>query len=279
MKFRIFSLLTLCMTVCSFLTAFGQRLPVILLPELATLHFLSPEPIQYVDISSKTIAGDLPLKNVLRIKRVTDSISKGELFAEALSSDVVVTITGETFMAQYRIAYSPAQPGREFVTQVEVLPQDMKPLQLNAGILSQGQLEKLATTLFFKKNESGIASAKAFDIYGNVNHLATFGNYLFLDLSFTNRSNLNYDTDQVRFKIEDEKRNKASTVQSIELKPEFVLFNHVNFRRNYRNVFVFKRFSYPGHKVFRIEMNEKQISGRVIGLKLKYKELLEADTL
>src|SRR5436309_1424105 len=33
-----------------------------------TTHFVSPEPILYVDISSKNVEGDLPEKNILRIK-------------------------------------------------------------------------------------------------------------------------------------------------------------------------------------------------------------------
>lgn len=259
--------------------AFAQKLPALLLPENATLHFLSPEAIQYVDISTKSIVGDLPLKNVLRIKRIADTALRSAGQAVAAFADAVVTVTGETFMAQYRIVYAAVQPGREFPTQVEILPQDMRPLETTGLSLSKIQLDKLASSLLFKKNEHRIAHSKAFDIYGNVNHLATFGDYIFLDVGFVNRSNLKYDTDEIRFKIEDEKINKASTVQSIEIKPEFMLFGNPAFRRNYRNVFVFKKFSFPGHKILKMELNEKQISGRVLSLKLKYKDVLDADVL
>jgi len=272
--FKLFAFLLMA-TSC----VFAQKLPVLLLPENATLHFLSPETIQYVDISTKSIVGDLPLKNVLRIKRMADTPLRNVDRVVTAFADAVVTVTGETFIAQYRIVYAAVQPGLEFPTQVEILPQDMRPLELNGLSLSKVQLEKLASSLLFKKNEHRIAHSKAFDIYGNVNHLATFGDYIFLDVSFLNRSNLKYDTDEIRFKIEDDKINKASTVQSIVIKPEFMLFGNPTFRRNYRNVFVFKKFSFPGHKMLKMEMNEKQISGRVIGLKLKYKDVLEADIL
>jgi len=61
-------------------------LPIVYLPENVSVQFISPEPIQYVDISAKTVIGDLPLKNVLRI-RLKDSVGP---------ADVVVTIAGES---------------------------------------------------------------------------------------------------------------------------------------------------------------------------------------
>jgi len=253
----------------------AQTLPIIDLPENTSFHFISPEPIQYVDISTKAIAGDVPIKNVLRIKRVPDSLKKSQ---SDLLQDAVVTVAGESFMAQFKIRYIPNLPGHEYKTQIEIQPDHMKPLE-NGVTLSKSQLERLASAMLFKKQKTGIARSKAFGLTGNVNHLATFGEYIFIDLRYINTTNLKYDTDEIRFKIEDEKITKATTNQSIEIKPEFVLFKNPAFRRNYRNVFVFKKFSFPGHKVLKIELNEKQISGRVITLTLKYKELLEADII
>lgn len=249
----------------------GQALPHIDLPENVSLHFISPEPIQYVDISVKSISGDLPIKNVLRIKRVSDSVSAG-------GPDAIVSIAGESFLAQFRIRYVAVVTGKEYPTQIEILPEHMKPLETSVT-LSKAQLERLATTLLFKKDKKPVTRTKAFGIAGRVSHLATFGAYIFLNLNYRNSTNLKFETDEVRFKIEDEKISKATTVQSIEVKPELTLFKNNNFKRNFSNVYVFKKFSFPGHKVLRIELNEKQISGRVIGMKLKYKDLLEADTL
>lgn len=249
----------------------GQPLPIIDLPENVSLHFLSPEPIQYVDISVKSISGDLPIKNVLRIKRVSDSLS-------ASGPDAIVSIAGESFLAQYRVRYVPFVPGKEYPAQIEILPEHMKPLE-TSGTLSKTQLERLATTLLFKKDKKPMVRTKAYGISGRVSHLATFGDYIFLNLNYQNTTNLKYETDEIRFKIEDLKINKATTVQSIEIKPEFILFHNPAFKRNFRNIYVFKKFSFPGHKIFRIEINERQVSGRVIIMKLKYKNLLEADTL
>lgn len=256
----------------------AQQLPNIDLPENVSLHFVSPEPIQYVDISVKSISGDLPIKNVLRIKRNPDSVIIAKNQAATTTPEAIVTIAGESFIAQYRIRYVPHQAGREYPTQIEVLPEHMKPLE-SGPALNKLQLEKLASALLFKKQQRNIAHAKAFGIEGNINNLATFGDYIFLDIGYENKTNLKYDTEEIRFKIEDQKINKATTVQAIEIKPELTLFKHPAFRKHFRNVYVFKKFSFPGYKILKIELNEKQITGRVITLKLKYKDVLEADTI
>jgi conjugative transposon TraN protein len=249
----------------------GNVLPVIDLPGNVSLHFISPEPIQYVDISVKSISGDLPIKNILRIKRVADSVASDR-------PDAIVTIAGESFIAQYRVRFVALVPGKEYPAQIEILPEHMKPLETGVTF-SKVQLERLATILLFKKDKKPVVRTKAFGISGKVSHLATFGDYIFLNLNYQNATNLKYDTDEIRFKIEDQKINKATTVQSIEIKPEFVLFQSPAFKRNFRNIYVFKKFSFPGHKILKIELNEKQISGRVIIMKLKYRDLLEADSI
>jgi len=57
MKMILFFLLALCAP-----SLYAQeKLPVVYLPENLTIHFISPEPIQYVDISTRDLVGDLPL--------------------------------------------------------------------------------------------------------------------------------------------------------------------------------------------------------------------------
>jgi hypothetical protein len=105
------------------------------------------------------------------------------------------------------------------------------------------------------------------------------GDYIFLDIGFQNETNIKYDIDELRFKIDDKKINKATNVQSLEIKPDFTLFDQPFFKKYYRNIFIFKKFSFPGNKVLYIEMSEKQLSGRIISLKISYKDVLDADMI
>src|SRR3546814_957921 len=52
-----------------------KGLPSIAVGSGLTIHFLSPEPIQYVDISSQRLVGDLPVENLLRVRIKEDSLS------------------------------------------------------------------------------------------------------------------------------------------------------------------------------------------------------------
>jgi conjugative transposon TraN protein len=262
MKTIIFFLLVLCAP-----SLYAQdKLPVVYLPENLTIHFVSPEPIQYVDISTKDLIGDLPLKNVLRLK-LRDSLKS---FAGS-----VVTVAGEKFIAQYKLL--PGYPG--VPTEINIVPDDMQPLDISGIGLSQNQLKGLALSLIAKSPDKRMEKVKAFGIKGQLNHVYTVGDYIFLDIGYHNKTNLKYDIADFRFKMDDKKVTKAANNQSVEIKPEFVLFSPPSFSKNYLNIFVFKKMSFPGNKVLHAELSEKQLSGRVITLSISYQDILDADTL
>ena len=241
------------------------KMPIVQLPETLDVHFVSPEPIQYVDISSKNITGDLPLKNVLRI-RYKDSSKAGE---------AVVTIAGEKFLAQYHI-----RPGGANVPlQINIQPADTKPLDISGIGLSQNQLRQIAFNLFQQKPGKPKEKTKAFGIYGTVNHLYTIDDYIFIDLGFKNKTDLKFDIEQFRFRIDDKKITKATNVQSVDIKPLMALLDNTSFNKYYRNIYVLPKLTFPGDKVLHIELSEKQITGRIVHLDISYQDILNADTV
>ena len=48
------------------------------------LHIISPEPIQYVDLSTEKLTGDLPTVNIARIKITGESRSAASLYLDNL---------------------------------------------------------------------------------------------------------------------------------------------------------------------------------------------------
>ncbi|NOW95960.1 DUF4138 domain-containing protein [Mucilaginibacter sp. SG564] len=243
-----------------------EKIPVVYLPENLTIHFISPEPVQYVDISDKSLIGDLPLKNVLRIK-LKDSL-------KAFTGSVI-TIAGEKFIAQYQLL--PGYPG--VPTKININPADTRPLDISGIGLSQNQLKLLCLKLYTTGAEKKLDKIKAFGLIGLVNHIATLGDYVFLDIAFRNKTNLKYDIEDFSFKIDDKKVTKASNIQSVEISPVFVLSGVSSFSKYYRNIFVFKKMTFPSNKVLHAELSEKQLSGRVVTLSINYKDLLEADNI
>ena len=250
-----------------------QDLPVVYLSENQSVHFISPEPIQYVDISAKNIIGDLPVKNILRIKYRPDSSKSPGL------KDAVLTIIGERFIAQYLIVFFSDTPSPANQTDIEIMPADTRPIDFPGISMSQSEMKIHALGIMIRGHRKHLESSKAYGLKADLNHVYTLGDYIFLDVEFNNKTNLKYDIDGLRFKIEDNKITKATTMQSLEITPDFALFDNVTFKKHYRNIFVFKKFTYPGNKLLQVEMSEKQLSGRIIKLNIPYRDILEADTV
>lgn len=250
---------------------YRKDLPDIAINREISLHFISPEPIQYVDISTHAIAGDLPLKNVLRLKIIPDSAAQFE-------GAGIVTIVGESFIAQYNLRYS---EGQSFAipSKINILPEHTRPLDVPGITLTSREMQDFAMRILQEPAGSTLRKAKAFGLQAKLNHVYSAGDHIFLDITYFNQSNLPYQIDEQRFKIEDKKITKATNVQSVEIKPVWQLYPNSAFKKQYRNVYVLKKATFPGNKVLNIELTEKQISGRVLTLQMKYKDILNADSL
>jgi hypothetical protein len=144
--------------------------------------------------------------------------------------------------------------------------------------LSESEARAYALSMFRKSSSGGSVMANGYGLKAVLNKMASVGDYVFLDISYLNKTNLKVDIDEVRFSIDDKKQIKASNSQSIELVPEYVFSKVSSFRRYYRNVFVFRKFTFPGNKVLNVTLSEKQISGRVLSFGIRYGDLLDADT-
>jgi conjugative transposon TraN protein len=250
------------------------QVPTIGISGSVSLHFISPEKISYVDLSSAALIGDLPEKNILRVKVVPDSIP-----SLISGSDAgVVTVVGESFIAQYKLIFLLASDAGQISTQVNILPLNMRPLDISGVSLTQGDFKSNALRLLKGPGKKPISRQSMFGISITVNRILSLGDFVMLDLGFGNDTNLPFDVDELRFKIEDRKINRSTNVQSVEISPVFQLYPFERFKKSYRNIYVLKKATFPGDKIFNIELSEKQISGRNLRVALRYSDILEADT-
>lgn len=69
-----------------------------------SLHIVSPEPIQFVDLSTNNLTGDLPAENIARIKITENSVSDSTKIGTKINiNDLgVITVVCQSFMAQYK---------------------------------------------------------------------------------------------------------------------------------------------------------------------------------
>lgn len=250
-----------------------SALPSLTISDGISLHLVSPEPITYVDISTHGIAGDIPVPNVLRLKALTDTAS-----ADPVPDESVVTVIGQTFVAQYNVRYSDTPFGVNPVTMVDILPAHTRPLDIADQRVSEPAMRGFALRILSERAGKPILRAQDYGMRAYLNGVYTFGDHVFLDITYENGTNLQYDIDGQRFKIEDKRIVKATNAQSVEIEPVWQLYRVDGFRKRYRNIYAFKKVTFPGNKVLRIELSERQVSGRVITLELKYRDILEADS-
>ncbi|RDV11893.1 conjugative transposon protein TraN [Pontibacter diazotrophicus] len=248
--------------------AFGQKKDpqTIYIHQDISTHFVSPEPIQYVDISTDDVAGDIPVANILRVKPKNGKPALG-----------VVTIVGERFMVQYKLSYAQTSGGAQ--SEVRIDPAQVDEFINPAVAMSTEEMQRFALAAVQGKPKVLHVSNRKQKVEIRLNNIYTVGDYFFMDVSMKNRTNIAYDIDQIRFLIEDKKVVKATNFQQLEVEPVFTLYDTDHFKRKYRNVFVFRKFTFPDEKVLNMEVAEEQVSGRTISLKVNYRDVLNADTL
>ncbi len=260
-------------------------LPEIEITEGINLHIISSEPIQYVDLSTQKLTGDLPTANIARIK-ITDSpesneagkIKKQSTFTSGQNIGVI-TVVGQSFIVQYKAIYRNPE-NLNTVTNIHIQPEEMQPIEFEKMVFSNLELRKFAMDIVQKKTEKNpIRKEKNLKLNVQLNNVYVMSDYIFLDMTFKNNSNLSYNIEDLKFSIEDKKIHKVTNNQSIEMVPLFQLNQNKHFRKNFRNIYVFKKFTYPNSKVMMIRLIEEQLSGRTIEMKINYSDILKADTI
>lgn len=270
----IFYPLTILLLVLSSVDTFAQmevqeagvnkeNLAVIYVNKDVSTHFVSPEKIEYVDVSIPDIAGDIPLPNTLRVKPTKEGASG------------VLTITTERFMVQYLLVYT--EDLSKVYSRYNIPYSDVKSYLNPESDMTQSQLYDYCHKILLTNNNYYNVSSNKHGMRIRLNNIYTVDKYFFLDISLFNKTNIQYDIENMRFFVEDKKKAKATTFQSIELVPLLMSQKDTSFKKKYRNIFVFEKFTFPEEKVFVVELSEKQLSGRVIRLEIEYSDVLKAD--
>ena len=239
--------------------------------ENITTVVTASEPVRFVDISTGRVIGDQPINNTVRLKpkEGNDINRDGDILA-------VVTIVTERYRTQYALIYTSRM--EEAVTEKTILVGERIPYNNPAVSMSTEDMTRYARQIWSSPARFRNVATKMHRMTMRLNNIYSVGEYCFIDFSVDNRTNIRFDIDQLRVKLNDKKTAKATSVQSIELTPELVLDHGTSFRYGYRNVIVLKKMTFPNDKVLSIELSEKQISGRNIFLNIDYEDVLNADS-
>ena len=246
----------------------------ILVNSEVTTHIVMPENIKMVDLSTTKIIGNQCADNIVRIKpfieadSVPTSYREGELMG-------TLTLIGERHLAQYDVVYT-AAPSR--AASIHRVPYAGLDSYINPEVsMPQSEMARYAWAVYGSGRKYNQVVSRANGMKAIVNNIYSIGDYFFIDYSLQNSTKIAYDIAEVRVKLTDKKEVKATNSQTVELSPVYSLNLARKFKKNYRNVLVLDKLTFPDEKVLRIEISENQISGRVITLTVEYDDILNAD--
>ena len=246
----------------------------ILVNSEVTTHIVMPENIKMVDLSTTKIIGNQCADNIVRIKPFIEADSvpthyrEGELMG-------TLTLIGERHLAQYDVVYT-AAPAR--AASIHRVPYAGLDSYINPEVsMPQSEMARYAWAVYGSGRKYNQVVSKANGMKAIVNNIYSIGDYFFIDYSLQNSTKIGYDIAEVRVKLTDKKEVKATNSQTVELSPVYSLNLARKFKKNYRNVLVLDKLTFPDEKVLRIEISENQISGRVITLTVEYDDILNAD--
>lgn len=236
--------------------------------ENVTTVITASEPIRLVDISTEHVAGDKPIENTVRLKPTNGEHQDGDILA-------IVTIVTERYRTQYALIYTTMS--EEAVTDKEIAVDERTSYTNPAVSMSAEEMIKYARRIWNSPARFKNVKTRKNRMTMRLNNIYTVGEYFFLDFSVENRTNIMFNIDELRFKLDDKKQSKSTTVQSIDLTPVLLLDNSKVFHHGYRQVAVIKKMTFPNDKVLSITLSERQISGRNITMSLDYEDVLAAD--
>ena len=241
-----------------------------------TTHIVMPENIKLVDISTTKIVGNQCTDNIVRIKPYLESDSL-QAVGSYKDNELLGTITliGERHIAQYDILYTQS-PG--MAASIFEVPYNHTRSYINPEVsMPMAEMARYAWAVYSSDRKYNQIVTKAHGMKAVINNIYAVGDYFFIDYSLQNKTKIPYDIEEIRVKLTDKKETKATNSQTIELSPVFTLNSSRKFKKNYRNVLVLPKLTFPDEKVLRLEISENQISGRVIVLTIEYEDILHAD--
>ena len=243
--------------------------PILYVNETITTHLVMPENIKLVDLSTDKIAGNQCEDNIVSLKP-SSALADQQFIG-------TVTLVGERNIALYDLLYT--KNPKEAATLYYVPTQHLSAYQNPSVKMPSKEIAQYAWAIFCSDRKFYNIKSKAYGVSMRVNNIYSVGDYFFIDFSLHNHTNVRYDIEELRVKLMDKKETKATNSQTIELTPEYLLFDTKIFKKDYRNVLVLKKLTFPEEKILQIEIYESQISGRTLQIPISYEDVLHADAI
>ncbi len=135
---------------------------------------------------------------------------------------------------------------------------------------NQKKIEQLASLALSKKIKTRSLKKTKFQITLEVNGIFVHEDVLYLRVAFENNSKINYDIDQLRFFIRDQRKSKRIASQEIEILPLYTTSSSavIPYMSKVVKVYALDKFTIPENKFFTLQLIEKN-GGRQLDVNIK----------
>lgn len=231
-----------------------------------TTNIIFPYSIVSVDIGSQDVLAQKAkgAENILQIKAAKESFPQTN----------ISVITGDGTFTSFLVDYA-EQPA---VLNLSLAIEEKKNSScILSETFNEAEVQKYANLASVSKEKISSIKDKRFGIRVKLNGLFIHDNIMYLRISIANKTNINYDIDQLRFYIRDQKKAKRTATQEIEINPLYVKDDTAVIVGQTERVFVYAvpKFTIPDKKYLVIELMEKN-GGRYLQLHLKNKTIVKA---
>jgi len=143
--------------------------------------------------------------------------------------------------------------------------------------MTASELEYYATEIISSYEKGRLESTSEFDMRLSLLGIYIQDNIMFYHLGITNKSNIPYHTDMLRFSVRDKRQAKRTASQEVSESPIFQYGSTevINGKSTVDVVYAIPKFTIPDAKLLSIELKEKR-GGRHLRLAIKNKQIIRA---
>ncbi len=234
-----------------------------------TTNIIFPYAIISVDRGSKDLLAQKAegVENVLQIKAAKQNFFQTNLTvitADGRLNSFIVDYANNPFVLNLSLAANKYKDSSSVLLET----------------VNQAEVQHYIRLALESKDKVRDIKDKRFGICIKLNGLFVHDDVIYLRVSITNKTNINYDIDQLRFYIRDKKKAKRTSSQEIELKPLYAedYCAIVAGQTEKTFVYAFPKFTIPDKKFLAIELMEKN-GGRHMKLAIQNKRIVQAQLL
>jgi len=231
-----------------------------------TTNIIFPYSIVSVDIGSRDVLAQKAkgVENILQIKAAKDSFPQTN----------ISIITADGKLTSFLVDYA-EQPTILNISLAGLTKQNT--ISIPSESINQEQMENYASMAFESKKKIRGIKDETFGIRLKLNGLFIHDDIMLMRFNIANGTNINYDIDQLRLYIRDQKKSKRTATQEIEIVPVLVHNNttQVIGQSDTTIVFIVPKFTIPDKKYLAVQMMEKN-GGRHLELHIKNKKIVKA---